>query len=505
MARKPKSDKTEAETEKPDNPVDPLPAEDSLPAGDKTDPETGDEAITDASPDTTDTPIYTSEPKKDLEDTNAESTDATAAEAGEPEAPKPDETSETPEDTGGAVIAGEPSVDETDTPLAAADDSAAPTPGEEASTDSEPTATFQHSESPPPATEIATTPPPSGGSGLFPMLLGGVIAAVVGAGILYLVQQQGIVDLGGTDKELVARVDTLQTELTEAREALQAAQSEIDALEEAEPDLSAVTEALDQQRSATEATSDALTALANRLDGTDARLQDLAVQQIPEAELPQAISDAYDEKFSELQAGLDGRFATLQEELNAKLAELESVRATAAEAESAAQRAAQLAEARAAMTEVTAALASGGSFAEPLQEVGTLSGADVPAPLSDAAETGIPTLGALRESFPEYARRALALSTEAAADEGEISPFQAFVRTQLGARSLAPRDGNDPDAVLSRAEAALSRGDLETALTEIDALPEVGRQALADWAAQAESRRTALAAADNLAAQLEQN
>ena len=84
-------------------------------------------------------------------------------------------------------------------------------------------------------------------------------------------------------------------------------------------------------------------------------------------------------------------------------------------------------------------------------------------------------------------------------------PFQAFLRTQVGARSLEAREGDDPDAVLSRAEAALARGDIAAALDEIATLPAVGQDAMADWVALAETRRTALAAAADLAAQLQQN
>ncbi len=73
-----------------------------------------------------------------------------------------------------------------------------------------------------------------------------------------------------------------------------------------------------------------------------------------------------------------------------------------------------------------------------------------------------------------------------------MSRFSAFLRTQLGTRSLEPKAGDDADSVLSRAEAALRQGDIATALTELDALPEAGQPALAEWRAQAETRKAAL-------------
>ena len=125
------------------------------------------------------------------------------------------------------------------------------------------------------------------------------------------------------------------------------------------------------------------------------------------------------------------------------------------------------------------------------------TGAEVPEALAALAETGVPTRAALAESFPEAARAALAA---ARAEAGEGASVSAFLRSQLGMRSLTPRAGDDPDAVLSRAEAALAEGRLSDALAEIEALPETARAAMADWAAQARSRADALVAAEALSA-----
>jgi hypothetical protein len=63
-----------------------------------------------------------------------------------------------------------------------------------------------------------------------------------------------------------------------------------------------------------------------------------------------------------------------------------------------------------------------------------------------------------------------------------------FLRTQLGLRSLTPKDGTSPDAILSRAEQAVRDNDLNTALTEISTLPDVGQAVMADWVAIAQTR-----------------
>jgi hypothetical protein len=73
-----------------------------------------------------------------------------------------------------------------------------------------------------------------------------------------------------------------------------------------------------------------------------------------------------------------------------------------------------------------------------------------------------------------------------------------YFKSQTGVRSLTPREGPEPDAVLSRAEAALQAGDLTAALTELQALPEAGQSAIAPWRSRVEQRLAAQSATDAL-------
>ncbi|MDF0602352.1 hypothetical protein P1J78_16555 [Psychromarinibacter sp. C21-152] len=461
-------------------------------------------------------------PRTDKTDRAADEAEGTAA----PQSAETDGSEDAPEDTGQTVPPDTPP--EADTPAPATSlhapvhdprteplhpGPATPDPAPDNVPDPAPEPVDAAADTPPLAEALpapAAPPPAAPQQGrTLPLVLGGVIAAVLGAAALWYTETQGWTALGGPDAELLARIDSLDSDLAAAQDALAGAEDRIAALEDREPDLSEVNAAIDSVRETAEATRSDLAALSDRvdtltarLDDTDDRLNTVAVQQIPEAELPQAISEAYDEKLADLLATIDGRFGTMREELDAKLAELEASQTAAAEAEAAAQRAAQMAEARAAMGQVEQALSTGAAYSEPLAEVADLSGADIPALLQAGAEDGIPTLDELQESFPDHAREALTLSARAAAEEGELSTWEAFLRSQVGARSLAPREGDDPDAVLSRVEAAVSRGDLDTALTEIEALPPVGQEAMADWVALAETRRDTLAAARDLAAQL---
>jgi hypothetical protein len=111
----------------------------------------------------------------------------------------------------------------------------------------------------------------------------------------------------------------------------------------------------------------------------------------------------------------------------------------------------------------------------------------------------VPSLATLQDSFAEAARVALEAALRADMGDSWTDRAMSFFRTQTGARSLTPREGSDPDAILSRAEAALAKGDLATSLAELDSLPEVARAAMADWRSTADQRLLAITALRELA------
>ncbi len=149
---------------------------------------------------------------------------------------------------------------------------------------------------------------------------------------------------------------------------------------------------------------------------------------------------------------------------------------------------------RAAIGRIQAAMDSGAPFSSALDEL-TL---DVPEPLRAIAAAGVPTHAALKESFPVEARLALEASLRADMGATWSDRITNYLKSQTGVRSLTPREGPEPDAVLSRVEAALQAGDLTAALTELQALPEAGQSAIAPWRARVEQRLAAQSAADAL-------
>ena len=319
--------------------------------------------------------------------------------------------------------------------------------------------------------------------GFFPMLIGGAVAAAIGYGAAAYVSQDlwpfATAEDSGFEDEVRAALTDQDGSLSDLGERLAA-------LENAEAPTVDMTPIEDQLASVQQSTAD----LSGRLDELAGRIDTLERQPLEQAVSPEAIA-AYERALEELQA-----------EVEAQRAEVAQMAQEAVSAEENAEEQAQLAASRAALAEITAALESGEGFADGVAVLSS-NGVSVPEALASNAESGVATLGSLIESYPEAARSALSaarsVETENAEGSGRIATFFA---NQLGARSVAPREGDDADAILSRAEAAVRSGDLETALSELSGLPDVAQDAMSDWQTRAQTRLEAKTAADGLVQQL---
>lgn len=355
---------------------------------------------------------------------------------------------------------------------------------------------------------VVPVPPPPAKGGFFPLLLGGIVAAILGAAALYYSNEQGWISLG-SDDTLKASVDAQGVEIDALETALQSAQAEIEALRTAGAAIGTVNERVNGLSTVVDGLSEAAITLGGGLATTNKRLAEVATQPIPEARLPEKVTNAYEAKFAEfakaLQAEQDAKLADIEKRLSVSIADMEAVQAAAMQAEQAALDAATAAKTSAALADIEMALDTGAEFGSALDALGETGAPDIPDTLAGLADGSAPTLAHLQSAFPELARAALVASTRAGAQDGSVGGMTAFFRTQLGARSLEPRDGDDPDAVLSRAEAAVSGGDLQAALGEITALPEAGQAILADWKTQTETRMGARAALAALTEQLKSN
>ena len=319
-------------------------------------------------------------------------------------------------------------------------------------------------------------------SGMWPAVFGGVIAAMIGfiAGrgdmidqFLPASMQRASVDVSALETQavaLAARATDIETQMTATTAAQEA---RIAALEVVSP-----AEVLDS-----------VAGLEADIEVIATRIAALEDRPVAEAIDPGAPVEAVEE----LQAALDAQ--------NAQIAAL-AARAEEAEANAAGEAARILA--RAALTRVVTAVDSGETFAPALTDLEDVTPVEVPTALRAAAESGVPTLAELQSGFPDAARAGLA-AARAEVPEGEVAGITGFLKRQLNARSVTPREGDDPDAVLSRVQAAVSGGDLATALTEMEALPEAARTAMNDWLVAAQARKTAQDAANALADSLNSN
>lgn len=168
----------------------------------------------------------------------------------------------------------------------------------------------------------------------------------------------------------------------------------------------------------------------------------------------------------------------------------EQAKALADNAESANRRA-QAATAAAALQ---TAIETGGSREQALADL-RAAGLEPPAVLAG----DVPTLDQLRADFPAAARDGLAASLKDAPKAGALDAIGNFLRVQTGARSVEPREGDDADAILSRADAAVKAGDIKGALAQIATLPQGGQQAMSAWTTRAQTWTEAHAALATLA------
>ena len=108
--------------------------------------------------------------------------------------------------------------------------------------------------------------------------------------------------------------------------------------------------------------------------------------------------------------------------------------------------------------------------------------------LRPLAERGAPTRAVLVAEFPEMARQAAIASRTPPDGAGVFARISHALNALFTVRRTDHLTGNDPDAVLARAERRVNDGDLDTAVRELDALPARGQAAARVWLERARSR-----------------
>ncbi len=310
--------------------------------------------------------------------------------------------------------------------------------------------------------------PKKPGSVFWPLLIGGALAAGLG----FLASEMNWLGTRGDTSDLRAALTKQQAEIAELQNA-EPQMPEIDL-----PDFDGLTSEL--------------TALSETVSGMETRLTEVEKQPMTGGSSTAAVA-AYERELAALQASVEEQRS-----------EIEGLLDNALSVEEATAQAARNTTLQAAMTRIAAAINNGKPFASALADLQANGLSDVPDALSDTAENGVVTLINLQTRFPQTARAALSAARANGSDDN-TGGVAGFLKRQLGARSVAPREGTDPDAVLSRAEAAVRDGRLTDALAELDTLPEISQSAMEDWLADARARQSAEAAAEDLSQRLTAN
>ncbi len=330
-----------------------------------------------------------------------------------------------------------------------------------------------------PAASPATAPAPAQRSGgFFPLLLGGLIAGILGFGAATLLSTQTDTSLTDQIAAQSASIDSLQNQVASIPEL------DLSGIEAAQAELATNLDSLQAQ-------------MTEDLNALDSRIADLE-------SLPTGEGTVSDRAIAAYEAELENLRAEMEQLTGTARAQLDEARAEAAAIEENAAAAARAAAGRAALARIQTSLDSGEPLGAALGDLEDAIQGSAPDALL-AAESGVPTLVSLQEEFPEVAGAALAAARSAGVAGEETTGVGAFLRNQFEVRSTVPREGNDVDAILSRAEAAVKAGRLSDALAEIAALPEEARVEMTDWLGRAETRAAAINAVDTLSTTLNDN
>ncbi|MDU8942502.1 mitofilin family membrane protein [Ovoidimarina sediminis] len=385
----------------------------------------------------------------------------------------PSNDGDTPEETTGEIVEEAAVAESTDAPDDRPDDESTSDTAEDAKP------------APPPAPVPANANEKPAYAAVVPLLLGGAIAAFFGFVASNIMHDRRTADALSPEDNAAA--------IAELESGIAGQAARIETLEAVDPGQIA--------SDAVAPVSAEAQALATRLDELSGQLSALSERVETIAMRPTATgieADEFDAALSEFRDQLNAAISNAQTEITEARQEATRISEEAFSEE-------QAAVLRGAWAQVTGALQNGGPYAEPLASVREIAEVDVPPGLAGSADAGVPTLSDIQQAFPDAARTALEASIRSDTGEAPLDRLTAFLRVQSGVRSLTPREGDDPDAVLSRVEAALRAGDLDTALAEVGGLPQAGQESLSDWIALANTRLEALQAASELSSSLNTN
>lgn len=253
---------------------------------------------------------------------------------------------------------------------------------------------------------------------------------------------------------------------------------------------------------------DDLKPLQSQMEGLDERLAELAsqVEQVSRnAGQEQDSLDNLGEVVSQLSARIDdisgnlpggevwqNQMAKLEEQLS-QLSEAATQIRTRAESRTAAAFA---------MGQLREAVLQSRSYSDELATLRRLEGDDsaIAEPLQKlevSATEGVPSLAALKRSFPATAREIVQRDRESRA-EGWAEQIWNRASALVTVRPVGERSGDDTEAIVARAERRLEEDKLSATVQELEKLQGPAAEAASDWLARAKNRLQAEQALQDL-------
>ncbi|MBL8662584.1 MAG: uroporphyrinogen-III synthase [Candidatus Odyssella sp.] len=317
-------------------------------------------------------------------------------------------------------------------------------------------------------------------------------------------QRERLAGLAASAAALAARIEKIDTDLKSLAQRAAASPEDLKGVREQIDALARRLEALPKEAPGGEALaalSAQLRQAGERMAALERRLGELA-QARPGAE--SELKSALDKQAAEGKAALDRlaaearaqgqKLAGEAEQLKKDLAALQSrVGAIADEVRRAGSAANETGTLLVALGQLRRAVQDGGAYRPALDAAKALAKERKEfeaglAMLGARADQGVPTAAQLRQRFDKLAVSVLRAAAAAKPDADMWDRIWARVSSLVTVRRVGEVEGEGAAAALSRAEAALARGDLGEAAKQLNALAGPARAAAEGWLADARAR-----------------
>lgn len=337
------------------------------------------------------------------------------------------------------------------------------------------TETSQADAAPAPEEPVKAAPPQpaspaSAGRGLSSLaggLIGGALALIGGAGL----QWAGVLPTFGNGAEIAV----LRREMAILSEKSGAPAIDPSLLDGLKSGQAAVMENVDKLGADLSAAKDAQKTLGNELAALKAS-----------GGAAGGDSMALTENLAALEAQLD---ALKGNDSSEKLSEMQAQIAALTQSAGNQTGASNVAQAIAAAG-LKAAIDRGGAFANELETFATVAPASPELEqLKNLAASGVPSKAELSAEFGRAADAMLAATQTVDPDAGLFARLTASAKSLVRSRPVGVIEGDSPEALVARMEAAVSKGDLDAALLEAGKLPDAARAAGIDYIGRLTARR----------------